>query len=221
MVTEKYFARTCFHFVSCCHSFSRFDVPRVTLKNKQIPYYTQDLIDQVSMGREAFIRASIILAACSLDGAKSQRTVACPNSVGEVGYVDITSLNEDMHDEFENITVGGKAPSPPYDYILCPGTVFDGNEMLRPVLNQAQFFCGDRGLSRTCIISGGTQQVIIADSTDPTYQIDVINFFGVAFSDFTESSISAFAGKGTSTSFNECTWKVSYGIRVILPRKPK
>jgi hypothetical protein len=166
------------------------------------------------MGPRLLNLAVLVLFSCFFDGVKSQRTVPCPT--GEQGYVNITAMNEDMTDELARITAGGTAVSS-YDFVLCPDTTFDGTATLLPILGQTRFLCGAGGIAKTCIIAGGTQQVLIAESTVSTLPVTNVTFVNITFSGFNGTSISAFASKVTSASFLGCTWTVSAREYVSFP----
>lgn len=169
------------------------------------------------MGHRPLKLAVLLLFACFFDGVKSQRTVPCPT--GEQGYVSITAMNEDMQDELARIVAGGAA-IPSYDFVLCPDTTFDGTVTLLPVLSQTRFICGAGGTSKTCIIAGGTQQVLIAESTVSTVPVTSVSFVDITFSGFNGTSISAFASNVTSAAFSGCTWTVSARKHVSLHLSP-
>lgn len=160
------------------------------------------------MNYQVWRLALVVLTGSYIIGVRSQRTVSCPAS-GIQGYDSISAINDDMQQELQRIMLDGENPLPSYSYILCPDTTFDGATTLLPVLNEITFLCGEGGLARTCVIAGGTQQVLISESIDPTYPLENITFVGFSFSNFNGTSISAYATNVTMATFEDCAWTVS------------
>jgi hypothetical protein len=109
----------------------------------------------------------------------------------------------------------GATPQDSYLYNLCNNTFFDAtNTVLKPVLNNVMFICGDDGsrLGR-CVILGGSLQVEIVDSTVDAYPLQEMSFMGITFSSFesnalrTGTSIGAFASSVTTATFTDCAWE--------------
>jgi len=142
-----------------------------------------------------------------------RRALADPEACGpdspEVGYTSIAAMNQDMEEELAAIESGGVQPQDMYTYNLCPNTVFDATDgPLRPVLNNAFFLCGtDGSSSNTCVITGGSNQILIEDSTVSTYPLESLTFMGIEFQDFTSESISASASSSATTAyFKDVLW---------------
>lgn len=122
-----------------------------------------------------------------------------------MGYTNVPALNMDMADEFDRIA-GGAEASPPYDFVLCPMTIFDtSSEPIRPVLSDLTIRCGGDG----CQLDGGTSQVVFEDSTLDNYPIENITMTGISFTNFDGTSIAAYASDSTRATFESCAWAVS------------
>jgi hypothetical protein len=110
----------------------------------------------------------------------------------------------------------GATPQDSYTYNLCPNKIFDAASVfLEPVLNNANFVCGNDGRrTNSCVIVGGTMQVRIVDSAVTGYPLQEISFTGITFSGFETSnsmsgtSIAAFASSAATATFTDCEWKV-------------
>lgn len=110
-----------------------------------------------------------------------------------IGYDTIKTLNDDMLAEETRIR-NGATPNEPYIFILCPQTVFvTATDTLMPLLNNAILRCGPNGDSGSCLFFGGSQQILITDSTVPGYSITNLSFEGITFTQFDGN-----AGSGVS-----------------------
>lgn len=134
----------------------------------------------------------------------------CPSDGSVSGYASISAINNFMDAEFDRIA-GGGAPEDEYKIRLCPQQVFDASvEPLRPVLSGVVFECGLSGLSAdSCTFQGGSEQVVIEDSSLATYPLSQVTFQGVTFQSFTGTSIDVSAGATTSIAFEDVVWTVS------------
>jgi hypothetical protein len=118
-------------------------------------------------------------------------------------------MNEDMETELEKIR-NGKTPAEPYVMVLCPDTALDATAAtLLPSLNGVVFTCGPEGQNTGCVISGGSNQVLINELENPPaeYELNMVNFIGVTFQGFTGSSISGSAGSETTVNFLQATFQ--------------
>jgi hypothetical protein len=138
----------------------------------------------------------------------------CPGNSGINGYTTVAALNTAMTTELAAIQ-GGKTPTPPYLFTICPNTVLStSTQPLTPVLSGAEFVCGSNGaLSNSCAIQGGNNQVTIQDSTVSGYKLQNVTFSGITFDGSTQSSVIAKAGSGTTLNFVNCQWDVRLSMR--------
>jgi len=145
-------------------------------------------------------------------------SVSCSADSTEIGYTSIASLNADMEAELNRIVEAGDAESgqqqqQTYRFNLCANTKFDINVdgPIRPVLSNSFIMCGNDGNSaNACVFKGGNAgQVIVADSTVPSYQLRTITMMGIEFTDFTNRSVSALATAPTRINFKDTKWTVS------------
>jgi hypothetical protein len=159
----------------------------------------------------------VIALAWGFNDAVAQ-TVACPQAEGLTGYTTIASINNDMRAELARISDGEKLPEDSYTYTLCPQTIFDvSNEPLQPILSDVSFACGSNGEANdSCVLFGGSQQVLIVDSLLNSYPLERITFSGLTFSGFNQNSesrgtaIAAFASKPTSAIFRDALFRVRF-----------
>ncbi|EEC43188.1 predicted protein [Phaeodactylum tricornutum CCAP 1055/1] len=165
----------------------------------------------------------VIALAWGFNDAVAQ-TVACPQAEGLTGYTTIASINNDMRAELARISDGEKLPEDSYTYTLCPQTIFDvSNEPLQPILSDVSFACGSNGEANdSCVLFGGSQQVLIVDSLLNSYPLERITFSGLTFSGFNQNSesrgtaIAAFASKPTSAIFRDALFRDFMSDFVIL-----
>lgn len=156
-----------------------------------------------------------------LGHARGSLFIACillmlPLVVSQTPCFDtIGALNSAMQTELVRIQ-SGATPEDSYMYNLCTNTFFDAETaILMPVLNNVMFICGNDGsrLGR-CVILGGSQQVLILDSTVDSYPLQELSFMGITFSSFESNSaqsgmsIAAFASSSTMATFTDCSWEV-------------
>jgi hypothetical protein len=143
------------------------------------------------------------------------RTVLSQGIVG-ICFSTIAEINTEMQTELERIS-GGGTPEDSYTYILCSDTFFDAtNTTLVPLLDNANFMCGDDGNRLNgCVILGGTEQVRFQDSNITGYPINQVNFVGITFAGFEQStadkvgaSIVASASSTTVAKFTDTAWQV-------------
>ena len=120
------------------------------------------------------------------------------------GYVTIEAMNLDMQVELDQIR-SGRPPQEPYVFPLCPDIVFDLSiEPLRPLLSGSIFTCGLTGnISLGCEFRGGTDQIIIGDSSIDTnseaYVVQSVNFIGITHTGFTNSVLSGGSASSLTT----------------------
>ena len=160
-----------------------------------------------------WLQALFMFGLCTLQAA-SQRIAPCSDGMTS-GYTNITALNMDIADEFARIEAGGM-PQPPYLYPLCPDTVFDmSSGPLLPLLSELTVTCGPSGDGMGCRLSGGTRQVLFADSALDGYEVETVMFQGLTFMNFSETSIAAYASANTTATFMSCAWTVSFPGRPL------
>jgi hypothetical protein len=183
-----------------------WQITRKTITQQRFEKAMRTSRKRASSAMKVNLLALLLLVVALTDG----QPTACPNQPSTQGYSSIAAINAAMNADLASIA-SGKAPTPPYVFTLCPGTTFDASQTaLLPVLSGAVFRCGDSGaLSNNCIISGGTTQVSITDSTTPGYTLQSLQFQGITFEGFTGTSIAALAGNATTASFSDCSWTVS------------
>lgn len=153
--------------------------------------------------------------------ANAQST--CSSDASVIGFSTIAALNTAMQAELSAIE-NGKSPEESYEFILCPETTFDAtNGPLRPVLSGASFECGSNGSSEnSCFMEGGSQQILIEDSTVPSYPIETLLFTGITFGGFDSNafesgtSVYAAASSTTTATFQDCIWLVSMQFMVSI-----
>lgn len=142
------------------------------------------------------------------ENALYRRQATC--SDGGKGYITIQDINADQEEEYNRIIHGISKSRSKYLFVLCEGTIFDASiEPLGVRLDGSSFSCGQNKISSSsndCIISGGTEQVIIGHGKQ-TENLH-IKFQGIIFQKFTTSSILAEGTKSISQAvFRQCTWR--------------
>lgn len=146
----------------------------------------------------------------------AQRTAPCSTDGSIVGYSNVSALNLDIEDELAAI-LDGVAPSNPYQFILCPNTVFDiSNDPLLPMISDSTFQCGNGNSGQGCRFEGGFMQILIQEPSNPSYVLSNLTFQGITFSNFSGTSVAAFASSATKALFNDCHWNVSEDLSRIL-----
>ena len=124
-------------------------------------------------------------------------------------YKTITDINSAVAADLSAIH-GGSKPGPPYVFTLCPNTVFTSGQPLTATLSGAEFKCGASGsVTDSCIIKGGSNQVLIQDPGVSGYTLQNVTFQGITFDGSTQASIFANASSATTASFIDCSWSVS------------
>jgi hypothetical protein len=145
-------------------------------------------------------------------GAFVQTVAPCPSDANITGYVNIADMNDDMVVELDQIR-NGRAPQPPYVFLLCPETQFDATtQPLQPILNGAVFMCGMEGdPALNCRFMGGADQVVVDDpeNVPQRYMLESISFMGLTFTGFNNSAISGTATAPTTISLYQCNFDVS------------
>jgi hypothetical protein len=137
-------------------------------------------------------------------------------------FTTLGEINMAMQTELDRIREGG-TPEDSYTFRLCANQFFDASLVfLEPVLNNAMFVCGETGSrSDSCVILGGSQQVLIRDSTVPGYPLLSVSFMGITFAGFepstgmTGTSIAALASVQTVATFIDVAWQVRRTMRDI------
>jgi hypothetical protein len=126
------------------------------------------------------------------------------------GYTSIEDINADQQIELDRIA-GGGMPNPPYIFNICPGTILDPSQgPLTPLLDFSLFQCGTTAEAAfSCYIVGGTDQVLVQDSTVPGYDIFTIELTGIIFQNFTNSALTANAGENTNVVLMNVVFTVS------------
>lgn len=150
-----------------------------------------------------------------LTQVNAQSAAPCPNDSSVIGYSSIEDLNNDMEEELQRIQQGG-SPADEYTFRLCPDTVFSTTTApLRPILNNANFVCGEDGdRSNSCTIIGGSEQIRFEDSTIEGYDLSSMSFMGLSFADFegnndlTGTSIGAYATSRLTATFTNVAFTV-------------
>jgi hypothetical protein len=130
-------------------------------------------------------------------------------------FATIGALNNVMQTELIRIQ-NGAAPKDTYTFNLCNNTFLDAKSaILEPVLSNAFFVCGDDGQRQNnCVITGGTEQVRISESTVIGYPLQQLTFMGITFTSFqsnngmTGTSITAAASSAATALFTDCSWSV-------------
>ena len=163
------------------------------------------------------IRSSSVLAlVATLVAQCHAQTEPCPSNRAITGYTSIAAINNDVDAEVARIA-GGGTPQEDYIFTFCPRQAFDATAgPLRPSLNGAVFECGVAGMSSDrCVISGGSEQIRIEDSTIATYPLSEIAFNGLTFESFTNNaentgtSVNVLATDSTTVAFSDVAWSVS------------
>jgi len=132
---------------------------------------------------------------------------------GSKGYTKLGDINYDQQEEYERIRRGENLIRSQYKFILCEGTIFDASdEPLEVYLDGSLFSCGENNDSffestSECVISGGTEQVIIGLGKKNLKQNANIEFLGITFEKFTSSSIEAKGTKNSKAIFHHCQWR--------------
>jgi hypothetical protein len=137
--------------------------------------------------------------------------IPCPTDATVNGYTTIGTLNADMAAERDRIAGGGAPQTAPYTFTLCPQTSYDAAaEPIKPVLDNMSILCGTSGATAdSCVITGGTNQVQIDDSTVDTYPINSVSLVGLTYTGFTETAVSGGASDSTQVTLLNNAFKVS------------
>jgi len=176
-----------------------------------------DIMPQWEMVKMRDIRSPSLLALVAILVAQcNAQTEPCPTNRAITGYTSIAAINNDMDAEVARIS-GGGTPQEDYVFILCPRQEFDAAAgPLRPSLDGAVFQCGVSGVSSDrCVISGGSEQIRIEDSSIATYPLSDIAFNGLTFESFinnaesTGASVNVLASDSTTIAFSDVAWNVS------------
>jgi hypothetical protein len=138
-------------------------------------------------------------------------TITCPSDSTITGYGTIGALNADMKKERDRIAAGGAAKTTPYVFNLCPKTEFNMQaEPLTPLLDNVSIICGKSGApSDDCVLRGGDTQVVVDDSTVPSYPITAVSLIGLTFSDFSEAAVAGGASDITQVTLLNVVFTVS------------
>ena len=128
------------------------------------------------------------------------------------GYISIDDLNADIADEFARVS-SELTPLDSYEMILCPDAAFDtSTSPIQPLLNGMTFRCGgDDSIDPFCSISGGEIQVQVNDisvSGLPDYEMTSVNFEGLTFTGFTDTSVVLAAQRSAVATLTDITWEV-------------
>lgn len=139
----------------------------------------------------------------------NQSVEECPTNRGIIGYTSLEKINADIEAESKFITNGG-SPRRPYLFLLCPNSRYDASIItLNPSLGGSIFMCGENGyVADSCEIYGGSNQVIINESSISNYVIDQIDFIGITFAGFSLSAISGNAGSNTTVELRDARFQV-------------
>lgn len=148
----------------------------------------------------------------------------CPNDPSIVGYVTIAGIAQDILEETTRIN-NGAAPSPPYDYVICPGTTLtfnDGDTTIVPAFHDSTFSCGVDGLGMGCQIAGGTTQFIIAEenlvSGSEVASNFTVAFLGISFGGFSETAFQiSGTGNVVAVEYEDCFFIVSSSFKSMIP----
>jgi hypothetical protein len=136
-------------------------------------------------------------------------TVDCPSGGGTRGYDNIVSINNDIAAELSKIQAG--APSQePYIFVLCPSTTFNiDDKPLLPQLSGSVFTCGTSGaVDNNCTFVGGSDQIVVSRPTNAGYELKMLSFVGLTFSNFTNSAITGDVGASTTISVFRSNFEV-------------
>jgi hypothetical protein len=158
------------------------------------------------------VALSTTLAAAQVAGF-GVSTVDCPSGGGTRGYDNIASINNDIAAELSKIQAG--APSQePYIFVLCPSTTFTVDDTpLLPQLSGSVFTCGTSGaVDNNCTFVGGADQVVVNRPTNAGYELKMLSFVGLTFSNFTTSAIKGDAGASTTISVFRSNFEVRYEV---------
>ena len=132
------------------------------------------------------------------------------------GYISIEDLNADIADEFARV-VSELTPLDSYEMILCPDANFDTSASpIFPLLDGMTFRCGgDGSIDPVCSISGGEIQVQVNDisvSGLPDYKMTSVNFEGLTFTGFTDTSVVVAAQRSAVATLTDITWQVRMSV---------
>lgn len=157
--------------------------------------------------------SSLLIPAFSQEETTNVQASAapCPADSQTIGYTAIQDINVDMLAELDRIAAGGDPPAADtLEFILCPQTEFDATAPLVPMLSGASILCGTDGKRENlCTFTGGTEQVLIDEPTDPDYELETVTIQGVTFTQFTGSAISGDASETTRLSLFDNQFSVS------------